>query len=173
MNIRIASLHDAADLAYVHVHSWLTTYAGIISNTYLSKMTVADRQVRWERILNHPHKDEVTYVAVEHGRIIGFINGGIAREVEDGYDAEIYAIYLLEEAQRKRYGKQMVETLMNHFKSRDYASVMVWVLEENPSLQFYIKLGGQIIRKKEIKIGEEMLIEVAIGWKDINTMRSD
>lgn len=170
MNIRVASIHDAEGIAYVHVRSWATTYAGLISDSYLSSMKIEDRKDRWEKIFHHRHIEEGTYVAVEQERIIGFIDGGKAREAEDGYDAEIYAIYLLEEAQRKSHGKKLINTLVHHFRSKNYHSVMVWVLEQNPSIEFYRKLGGQFIRKQKIKIGEEMLVEVALGWKDINQL---
>ena len=45
--------------------------------------------------------------------------------------------------------------------------MLVWVLAENPSRQFYEALGGQELGQQEITVGGATLVEVAYGWKDI------
>lgn len=37
MQVRIATLNDAAGIAKVHVDSWRTTYKGIIQEEFLNK----------------------------------------------------------------------------------------------------------------------------------------
>lgn len=170
MGIRTASYEDAEGIAVVHVNSWKTTYKGIISDAYLSTLSVEERMARWKAILNHLKPSEAIFVIEEKDEITGFIHGGKNREDETGFEAEIYAFYLLEEAQGKGYGKLLIQTLANDLESKRYHSIMVWVLERNPALQFYKKMGGEFIRKQEIKIGEEILIETAIGWKDLGQL---
>ena len=49
--------------------------------------------------------------------------------------------------------------------------MLLWVFENNHSArQFYASLGGDVIRKKDVKIGGADLVEVAYGWKDITTL---
>jgi len=170
MNIRVASLQDVEGLAVVHVNSWKTTYKGIISEAYLSNISVEGRKKNWEWIFKNLNRDETIYVIEEEGKIKGFIDGGKNREIGSDYDAEIYSIYLLKEIQGSGYGKLLFNRLVKKLSSDNYNSLMVWVLEQNPSIGFYKKMGGEYITKKEIKIGEETLIETAFGWKDLRAI---
>ena len=48
--------------------------------------------------------------------------------------------------------------------------MLVWTLGENPCRRFYERLGGEFVAEKEIEIGEQKLVEVAYGWKDLNVL---
>ncbi|MFB0842086.1 GNAT family N-acetyltransferase [Paenibacillus oleatilyticus] len=167
MNIRLASVRDIEGMARVHIESWKSTYNGIISESFLSKLTVEKRMKNWKAIFDNLTQDDVIYVVEDLGSIIGFVHGGKSREPDFEYDAELYAIYLLKEVQRNGYGKLLFERFIEALKQRNYRSFMLWVLEDNPSIGFYKKQGGQYIGKKEIQIGEYRLTEVALGWKEI------
>jgi hypothetical protein len=43
MRIRQATIDDVPGIAHVHVASWKSTYKGIISDEYLSKLSVESR----------------------------------------------------------------------------------------------------------------------------------
>jgi ribosomal protein S18 acetylase RimI-like enzyme len=168
MNIRLASINDIEGIARVHLESWKTSYKGIISDDFLSNITMEGRIRNWTWNFNNQKKDERTFVLEDKlGHIVGFINGGICREPDLDFSAELYAIYLLEETQGMGFGRLLFNNLVEALKLMKYDSLMLWVLEENPSIHFYKNLGGEIITKKEIKIGEDKLIEIALGWKDI------
>ena len=49
-------------------------------------------------------------------------------------------------------------------------SLLVWVLANNPSQDFYSALGGQRVYEQEITIGGARLVEVAYGWLDIREL---
>jgi len=168
MNIRLATISDAEGIAQVSVNSWKTTYKGIISDVFLNQLSVERRKENWVLALNHLKENDATYVAEEQGTIRGFIKGGNCRETDMAYEAEVYAIYLLEEDQGKGYGTLLFNRLVETLRSKPLNSLMVWVLERNPSIDFYKRLGGQFITKKEIKIGENIVTEVALGWKDLS-----
>lgn len=169
MKIRLASVKDVEGIARVHIESWRSTYKGIISESFLSTLTHEGRVRNWIWTFNNLNKDEVTFVAEDtQGDIVGFINGGKSRDSGQDDEAELYAIYLLEEYQGKGLGKVLTLELIEFLKSRDYRSMFVWVLKENPAISYYMRLGGEYIAEKQIRIGEDLLIEQAYGWKDIN-----
>ncbi|MCR8843321.1 GNAT family N-acetyltransferase [Paenibacillus sp. SC116] len=170
MNVRIASPQDAEGLAVLHVNSWKASYQGIISDEVLSNLSIEGRKKKWEWIFENLHQDETIYVIEMEGMVMGFIDGGKSREAELDYDAEIYSFYLLKEIQRRGHGKLLFHKLVEKLRSDHYHSMMVWVLEANPSLEFYKRMGGQYIAQKEITIGGETLIEVALGWDDLSTI---
>ncbi|HLR14744.1 MAG TPA: GNAT family N-acetyltransferase [Bacillota bacterium] len=165
MHIRKAQLTDAYDLAVVHVASWRTTYQGIIDEAYLSAMSVEDKLNQWEMILRD---GDVFVVENEEGKIIGF--GGVGPERTGsftGYDAEVYAIYLLYPYQGKGIGRALLKRLAEFLLDEEYTSLLIWVLAENPSVHFYKAMGGTKIGEERIQIGEQFLIEHAYGWKDL------
>lgn len=172
MKVREALLEDIGWIAKVNVNSWMTTYKGIISDTVLTKLSVEKRRKEWEWIYNNRKQDEVIFVAVnDDGEIVGFSNGGRNRNAEFDYDGELYAIYLLKEYQRQGLGKLLVSKVVESLRHRGYSSMMVWVLEENPSVKFYTALGGRTFGKKEITRGKDKLIEVAYGWNNLNELK--
>lgn len=42
--------------------------------------------------------------------------------------------------------------------------ISVWTLEKNPSVEFYRKMGGIQVGKKDTGIGDEIHAEIGFGW---------
>ncbi|WP_249730409.1 GNAT family N-acetyltransferase [Paenibacillus sp. J2TS4] len=166
--IREANYNDLEGIARVHVESWRSTYTGIVSEVYLSKLTLETRKKNWEWTFNHLDQDDKIFVAEDEGKIVGFSTGGRNRVDTTEYEGELYAIYILQEYQGKGIGKKLVQEVMNALKEMNYLSMLVWVLELNPAMAFYRKLGGEVLTRKEIKIGENLLFEVALGWRNLD-----
>lgn len=167
MKIREATVADIEGIAYVHAESWKTTYRGLISEGFLNQITVEGRSKLWHRNFESPNKDEVMYVAeAETGKIIGFANGGICREADSNYDAELYAIYLLREQQGNGIGKLLLRSVVQNLAMKNYNSLMTWVIDGNPALNFYHKMGGESVARKEVKIGDGVVEEIMIGWRN-------
>jgi hypothetical protein len=72
MLVREASLEDIEGIARVHVDSWRSTYKGIISESYLSNLTLEKRKKNWLWTFNNLNKDERIFVAEVEGRIVGY-----------------------------------------------------------------------------------------------------
>jgi GNAT superfamily N-acetyltransferase len=167
VTIRRAVRSDASGIARVHVSSWKTTYKDLVPQSYLEKLDVNTRTMRWEELLCG---DSVTFIAEEAGNLCGFINGGTSRESLGKHDCEIYAIYVLAEAQRRGIGKDLMHSLAQTFAQFGYRQPLVWVLAENPSRNFYARMGARQVADKPIEIGGARLIEVAYGWNSIDDL---
>jgi len=103
LNIRPATARDAADIAQVHVVSWRETYAGLLPDHVLSSLDVAARRQMWASALSDRDTASATsaFVLEQTGRVVGFAACGDQRSPEmasAGYDGEIGAIYILNEA---------------------------------------------------------------------------
>jgi L-amino acid N-acyltransferase YncA len=167
ISIRPAVAQDAEAISHVHVESWRTTYAGIVPREYLATLNEAERVPLWREWLA---KDILTFVAELDGRVVGFASGGAIRESIQTYDAELYAIYLLQPAQRQGTGTSLIKQLAESLLGRDFKSMMVWVLEKNPSTNFYAQSGARVVTTKEIQIGGVTLSEVSYGWPDLGAI---
>lgn len=163
-SIRLAEARDAAAIARVHVQSWLTTYKGLVPEEYLASLNEAERVPLWQEWLT---RDISVFVAENAGRIVGFAGGGPIREPHAVYDAELYAIYLLEEVQGRGIGKNLLSAVAEALVRKDHTSMLVWVLEQNPAVRFYEKTGAKHLMSKHIEIGGVSLSELALGWPDV------
>ncbi|GIO84025.1 hypothetical protein J25TS5_09570 [Paenibacillus faecis] len=61
---------------------------------------------------------------------------------------------MLKEFQGYGYGKRLFKSVVESLQNSGYESMMVWVLQGNPAINFYIAMGGELIGQKEITIEE-------------------
>jgi GNAT superfamily N-acetyltransferase len=171
INIRPAVVDDARAVAEVHVQSYRSTYSGIFPNAVLDGLTVDTRESFWRDKLAAFAPPSLTLVACGgDGRVIGFLSGGRERTGELNRDGEIYAIYLLREAQRRGVGTQLVRRFTCELRAQGITSMAVWVLALNPFRKFYEALGGQPIGEQTIERGGESFLEIAYGWSDLTAV---
>src|ERR1700730_1563513 len=104
--IRLADLDDAPGIAHVHVASWRTTYRGLLPDEFLESLSESGYEDRWRR--NIAEGTNTVHVVEEDGGVVGFASGGRERAGESGYSGELYAIYMLDNAQRRGYGRELV-----------------------------------------------------------------
>ena len=168
LTIRKAKIEDAGSIAHVQVETWKTTYAGIVSDVFLASLNKEDRMRSWqEQIL----ADSISiFLAEDETGIFAFAAGGEVREKLDDYDAELYAIYLLRERQRQGVGRILGLALASALQARGFTSMLVWVLEQNPSVSFYERVGAVQIARKIINIGGADLQELALGWPSLDRL---
>ncbi|MGD8406538.1 MAG: GNAT family N-acetyltransferase [Anaerolineales bacterium] len=168
MKIRPAREKDAGAIASVHVDSWRSTYRDIIAPDYLASLSVDYHSERWLEILRRQNAKNCVFVAEKKDKqIIGFASGGPQRDPQLNYDGELYAIYVLETAQRHGLGTRLTHAVGDYLVTNGFENMLVWVLEDNPFRLFYEALGGEYVSKKTITIDEQELIEVAYGWRNL------
>lgn len=166
MIIRRAALKDAVGIAKVHVDSWKTTYKNIVPDDYLNKLSYESRVPQWEESIP---KSLVIVAEAEDGQIVGFSTGGKERTGKyEKYQGEIYAIYILKEYQGKGLGKKLVQPIVDELTSMALNTMLVLVLEDNPSRHFYEALGAEKIASLEIQIAGKKLKEAVYGWSNIS-----
>ena len=165
--IRPARMEDAAAIALVHVESWRTTYEGIVPGEYLASLSVESRTRMWKEQLAGT---TLIFVAEDATGVFGFASGGELRDAIDGYDAELYAIYLLQQKQRQGAGRLLLRQIADALRKNGLRSLIIWVLETNPSIGFYRRLGGSQVAEKHIEIGGAQLKEVAFGWPNLDDL---
>lgn len=170
---RVALAEDAGDIARVHVESWRTTYRGLLPDGFLAAMDVREYENRWSRTLRDSHQRSAVFVVEEQGRIVGYASCGRERDGDRRYEGELYAIYLLREAQGRGHGRALVAAAADHLARRAMTSMVVWVLRDNtPARGFYERLGGVYMRDRPLDLGLGAAVrEVAYLWADTAEIR--
>ncbi len=179
--MRRATPEDAAAIAGVHVASWQATYRGILPDGFLAALSVEERTKHWTRNLTEPDQapagissaaasaqaGHASFVAVSPDRdIVGFCSAGPNRGGPRSFAGEIYAIYLIEGAQRQGFGRALFTEGGRWLESRGLEPFLVWVLADNTKARgFYAAIGGEELEQRLITIGAKSYPEVAYGFR--------
>lgn len=168
MKVRKASVHDAFDIAKVHIDCWRTTYKGIIPDDFLNKMSEENGEKNWKDIIS---KQNVCVAELNRNEIVGFATGGKERTGKyPNYRGELHAIYILQAHQRKGIGKQFLKPVIESLIQHNILSMAVTVLADNESRLFYENLEAKKIDAILIEIARKKLTGLVYGWKDIRTL---
>ena len=170
-SVRKATMDDVGDIARIHVDAWRETYAEILPADFLKRLSYEDRKEMWSQALSGPSGDVSLWVVdVDAGSIGGFAAVGPERGQLEGYSGELYAIYLLQQYQGRGFGRALFSAAVVALINVGYQTMGLWVLEENRSRGFYEHLGGAIVGRQMIQIGEMDYTEIAYGWQDLTEL---
>lgn len=153
MNCTVKIMETEAEIrgkAYVHWKSWQETYAGLIDQEHLDRMTLdkcLEIARRWP---------ENTLVALDGDQVVGFACFGPYRYQSLPNVGELCAIYVLQSYQGKKVGLQLMLEALN--KLKDYPTIALWVLKGNEkAVSFYKKFGFQFDGVTlEARVGAEL-----------------
>jgi L-amino acid N-acyltransferase YncA len=173
MTLRPARVEDAAAIARVHIRSWREAFSPMLTAEQIAAKDLdeASQTSIWTKRLNDEEgKSRFTFVA-EEASILAYITGCESREAFEGYDAELHQIYILQEAQRKGLGRELVTLQARTFVEQGYHSMLVWVMTQNPAVAFYRDaLGGQFLEERPILEVNGSLKEAAFGWPSLEVL---
>ena len=169
MIIRRATTADAAEIANVHINSWREAYRGLLPQSFLDDRPLDFRRCFevWKRVV--ADETQVTFVAEskDHG-VVGFVNGGDARDAAYRGYCEVWCLYLLRRYHGQRVGIRLLKAYFDVFLEKGLTKGYLWVLKDNPTIKFYEKAGAK--RTKDVKedvIGEQRVEELCYVWNDI------
>src|SRR5690349_22388225 len=111
---RPARLQDARAIARIDVETWRTTYAGMLPDRVLLRMSTERQAGTWAGFVRHRPGDvlvaEHRQVGTTSGDIVlaGFGNCGPQRDAVLGYAGEVYTLYIAPEAQGRGLGRLLL-----------------------------------------------------------------
>lgn len=173
--IRRARPADAAAIAAVHVASWRSTYAGLLPDAYLAALSVTRQAAYYERAIRAGRTVRVAAAAgsdLPEGRgirVIGFATAGLARTHGLG-EGEIETLYVLDDWRERGLGRGLMRSAGLHLAELGCRSAFVWVLRDNPSRWFYLRIGGRIIAESTVRVGGVNLPQTAFAWDPIERL---
>ncbi|HUF39892.1 MAG TPA: GNAT family N-acetyltransferase [Anaerolineales bacterium] len=170
LQYRPAEEDDADGIARVHVSGWRTTYVGLIPDETLANLSVERRAEAWTESITRGAN--YIFVVVDGEEIVGFVAGGPEREEtlrrtdRLPFDGELYALYILEEFQRRGIGTELFRLLAAALVMAGFSRMLVWVLTENElGCRFYEARGGVFETRRVVRIVGVDLEETGYGWE--------
>jgi L-amino acid N-acyltransferase YncA len=167
--IQSACIGDAQGIAQVNYAAWKETYRGLIQSKFLDTIDIGKYLERWENILKRNKPGEfVLVLKTGQDKVIGYCSGGRVREKLHTYESEIYALYLLQDFHGKGLGGNLFKNSVLTLKDLGYKSFCLFVLQQNPTIQFYQHYNPDFSEMDAVHIGEEDYDEVCFGWNSFN-----
>lgn len=168
--IREATYNDAEWIAKVHMQSWEETYTWIISKDYLESRNLNMRTKKWKEKLKENEEGVWNFVVeTDKGEVIGFASWWTIRKSIEGYTGELYAIYILEKYQWNNLWYLLTQKVGSTLLSNGMSNMIVVVLEDNLSKNFYIKYWAKLLKKVSEKIWEQDLMQEIYWWDDFKS----
>jgi ribosomal protein S18 acetylase RimI-like enzyme len=179
--IRRARSADAPAIGAVHVATWRTAYAGVLPDDYLAGLSPLRHAAGYEQAITDRHNGHAVFVAVASGAdapegtpagqatVVGFVSGGRARRPGLG-QGEIETLYLLEDYRERGVGRRLMRAIAAHLAAVGCRSVVLWVLQDNPTRWFYRRLGGKPAAQEVICFAGQTIGQLAFVWDPIETL---
>lgn len=167
MIIREAKPSDTPLIAKVVVDTWRTAYRGLVPDDYLAGLSYEKREKGFMDFLASMEGKTFLYVAEpEPGAVVGFICGGPERSGHPRYRGEVFAMYVLEEYQRRGAGKLLIQAAVKFLSELGIRSMLVWTLADSPYRAFYDSLGGKQVASQTFTLDGIENELAGYGWDD-------
>ena len=143
---------DIEEVANIKVSSWRISYKDIIDKDYLDSMNI-DSYIEKRK---EDYNKSLYYVAEYEGRVVGFTryDDKLRQYNKQNIGGEIYALYVNPNMKRMGIGRALVNKVREEFKEKGIKNFIIWCLKDNePSKDFYRKIGGIEFGEKDIEIG--------------------
>jgi 3-deoxy-manno-octulosonate cytidylyltransferase (CMP-KDO synthetase) len=170
INYRHATREDIPAVAKVHFESWRGSFAGLVPDEFLNRGSVEKRIKAFEEQFDKDSLYEMLVAEDADKGIVGFVDFGEPRG-ENGFDAELYAIYFLPEFQRNGIGSHLLRMCRERLKAHGLNSMCLDSLEVSPFRKFYEKMGGEIVGSASHDLGGVEFKTVYYGWRDLNEIK--
>ena len=164
--IRNVRKDDLPAVVDIKIKGWQSAYENIVDSTYLSNLN-NEYDIRIEKM----EKNYMTngfIVAELNNEVVGFcrytFDNSFSPEIENA-DCELCAIYVKPNLKHLGIGTKMFNHVVNEFKNKNKSKMILWCLKENElSRLFYTKMGGNIIKEKDVKIGDKQYKECCFEY---------
>ncbi len=153
MNFKIEPTNDFPTIREIALKTWPETYGNILSNEQLDYMLSLFYS---EENLRQQSEKQQFILLKENNLPLGFA----AYEIfPNDASAKIHKLYVLPGNQGKGIGKNLVEYILRQAKKENLSHLSLNVNRNNPAIQFYQRLGFEIVKEEDISIGNGYLME--------------
>ncbi len=146
---------DRNAISHVYEESYKIAYKDVLPQEYLDSIP----EGIWAEKPDQP--DQETLVCTLEDKIIGFSLVSFIPSMEDPDYALILSISVLPEYMHMDLGTELLRETMTALKKKGFKGAYFWVPVENQiGLTFFIDLGAEILRAREISIDGKTLTDL-------------
>ena len=164
-NIEKSKKSDCKDIAEFITKAWNESYKGIVNDEFLAGLKDSEEKRYTNAMNNFDDETNMQFVIKDKDKIVAFLKLLKDKDEEKKEYIEMQALYVLKEYQRKDLGKKLMYKAFEETKKNGFNSIIAGCLEDNKSNEFYKKMGGEIIKKREFKLPNQTLYENVYYYK--------
>jgi GNAT superfamily N-acetyltransferase len=139
IDVRRATVDDAAVIGRVHAASWRGAYAQF-GPAFLDTIVDQERVDLWKRVLGED--DGVVFVAPSDAPT-GFIYVGASRDDDAApHVGEVMTFYAEPAAWGTGVGRALMEVALDELRAQGFTEAMLWVLDTNPRARRFYEIAG-------------------------------
>lgn len=159
---------NAIEYAKINIKSWVESYTDLVDADYLESINTINEIEKMKAALISSIKDgSLRYLLKVNNEYVGIFR--VRKTKYEGFEdyGELGSLYLLNKAKKNGYGRIMFDRAKRELSQMGYDKMIVGCLEENPSKDFYMHMGGVFLKKNPIRIGEQDLNENIYIFEEI------
>jgi GNAT superfamily N-acetyltransferase len=169
LQIRDAHPDDFKNIGALHAISWLTTYRGLIPDSYLNDQLEEERRKYWKEKLLSLQPREFVLVAEDEGSLCGFV--AVLDKPENGYDALIDNLHVRPDVKGKGIGGKLLNAVAKRLKETGRTTVYLWVLNGNDAAAaFYLAKGATAADEGTGIFGGHVVGERRYAWNSLDPL---
>uniref|UniRef100_A0AAU3I624 GNAT family N-acetyltransferase n=1 Tax=Streptomyces sp. NBC_01393 TaxID=2903851 RepID=A0AAU3I624_9ACTN len=143
LRVREMTLDDCPRVAEIRVRGWQVAYKGLIPQSYLDGLSVAEDAARRRRHLGQGDGSVVNLVAERDGSVVGWACHGPHRDGEAGPgEVELYAIYVHPDVLGQGVGQALLRESADRCAAAGHERMLLWVLKENTTARRFYERAG-------------------------------
>lgn len=150
----------------VNVYTWKTTYTGLMPDEGIDARIAHLRQ-NADRCRADLEKNGNCLVAAAGNTVVGFCMYGKSRNERFRDAGELFALYVLKGFQGTGAGKALFLAGVKELRALQYGSAIVNCLHGNPSLGFYLHMGGETAGQRRDDVSGGKITEDIVFFRDL------
>lgn len=156
ISIHVAAESDLPGIQEVAHRTWTVTYAGLIPDDDIAAFLEANYNLDRLAFVRES-MGEGMLVARSDGQVVGYV---MVTKDRDG-TAQIWAIYVLPEWQRRGAGTLLWAAALARGRQLGSGELVLWVLAgNNPARRFYERQGARAAEERDFPVGGGSVKEV-------------
>ena len=125
--LRRATEDDIPALGRIYIEALQETYRGILPESYLSGLTLAEGEATWARILQKPEQEVL--VDQQDGAVAGLVS--YKPDGERSGCLNLASLYVDRRSQGRGVGRRLIRTVWERAREMGYEAVSVGVVQDN------------------------------------------
>ena len=159
--LRRATEDDIPALGRIYIEALQETYKGILPESYLSGLTLAEGEATWARILQKPEQEVL--VDQQDGAVAGLVS--YKPDGERSGCLNLASLYVDRRSQGRGVGRRLIRTVWERAREMGYEAVSVGVVRDNLRARgLYERLGAVYQNDCEYRFGPYPVICRCYVW---------
>lgn len=154
MDIVIATTNDIKTIQEIALPTWKVTYSEILSAEqmeYMLEMMYSNESLTTQL----SDKNQTFLFACEDNKKLGFVSFEIGNDDK----VKLHKLYVLPDQQGKRIGETLIKEVEKRTVEAKKIAVQLNVNRFNKALNFYKRVGFDIVEEVDVEIGNGYLME--------------